>query len=99
MWAKLIARDTKYIDNINHIFQMLIDPRLIYLDEKISKGQFQICKLKYCTPPPYFSIVTCHSPEPAHTREADGQKLRKYPKIEESLLRHGKREPSYIPTR
>jgi hypothetical protein len=37
MWAKLIAKDTKYFENINHIFKMLIDPRLIYLDEKITK--------------------------------------------------------------
>lgn len=36
LWSKIILNDSDYMQNIGRIFQQLIDPRLIYLDEKLS---------------------------------------------------------------
>ncbi|EGR32424.1 hypothetical protein IMG5_083590 [Ichthyophthirius multifiliis] len=39
LWAKIVAEDSQYKGNIEKLFQQLIDPRLIYLDNKLKNKQ------------------------------------------------------------
>ena len=39
LWARVVAEDTGYLKNANNLFSSLIDPRLIYVDEKLTKKQ------------------------------------------------------------
>lgn len=36
MWARIVLKESDYYKDIYKIFQQLIDPRLIYIDEKLT---------------------------------------------------------------
>ena len=41
LWSKLILRDTGFLQNTSELYESLIDPRLIYVDEQLKGNEFQ----------------------------------------------------------
>lgn len=41
MWSKILLTDTNFFKNSNQLFEKIIDPRLIYVDQNIGFEEFQ----------------------------------------------------------
>lgn len=43
-WGRILLAESESFKNIYDLFNNLIDPRLVYFNQKITKEQSEICK-------------------------------------------------------